>query len=131
MEKAGASSSSTSALDGAKKGGEMSEVKERSSRRTANAPDTNSSSRHMSPSSSSASLKKPLHSHLGLRPKASDSLHTRLRSSIPAPKHASMIEDITASGLTRPQRKKSRDDSFESRDSGHGISASNSCQWRS
>lgn len=40
--------------------------------------------------------RKATHTHLGLRPKKSDSLHTRLRTSNPAPKHVSKIVDVTS-----------------------------------
>ncbi|MCO5599915.1 hypothetical protein L7F22_054022 [Adiantum nelumboides] len=40
--------------------------------------------------------RKATHTHLGLRPKKSDSLHTRLRTINPAPKHISKIVDVTS-----------------------------------
>lgn len=110
--------SSASAVGGHSREG-TSELKDRSSRRE-------SSSRHLSPSSSTNSLKP--HSHLGLRPKASDSLHSRIRSSVPRPKHVSKIETINSTKTTGPQRTKSRDASYDSRnsDSVNGISGNNS-----
>lgn len=48
-------------------------------------------------SPTSPTIRKATHTHLGLRPKKSDSLHTRLRTSNPAPKHVSKIVDVTSS----------------------------------
>ena len=103
-------------------------------RRTVNRSDSSSPSNHLAPNhlaprrlspSSSASSLRPLHSHLGLRPKASDSLHTRIRTSNPPPKHVSMIEDITSPRTTRAPRTKSREASYDSRgyESSNGVSA--------
>jgi hypothetical protein len=46
-------------------------------------------------SSGASSSRKATHTHLGLRPKKKDSLHTRIRTTHPQPKHVSKIVDIT------------------------------------
>jgi hypothetical protein len=54
------------------------------------------------PNRSDSSSPRP-HNHLGLRPKAIDSLHTRLRTANPIPKHVSKIEDVTS--FNKPKRQ--------------------------
>lgn len=70
-----------------------------------------------SDSSSPSSLSNS-HRHLGLRPKAIDSLHTRLRTANPVPKHVSMIEDVTSSSRPKRQPTLSREASSDSRENG-------------
>lgn len=67
-----------------------------------------------SDSASPSSSSRLLHNHLGLRPKASDSLHTRLRNSNPTPKHISKIEDVTSYNKLRKKPTISRETSNES-----------------
>lgn len=52
--------------------------------------------------------RKATHTHLGLRPKKSDSLHTRLRTINPAPKHISKIVDVTSPTSLTPESSNSR-----------------------
>lgn len=86
------------------------------------------------PSHLSHTKRSASHTHLGLRPKASDSLHTKIRSSNPQPKHISQIENVVSSAVQavgggdvgdvarRKKRELKRGNSMHSNDTSHDTS---------
>lgn len=82
----------------------------------------NPESRPGSPSSSSTTARKGAHTHLGLRPKKSDSLHTRIRTSHPQPKHVSKIVDVTSPTLSDPRSRLGSRSSRNASENGFGHS---------
>lgn len=109
-------SASTSAI-GSKANGSIDEVTQRRSRRQLERNES---------TSSSTSARQASHHHLGLLPMSTDSLHTRIRSKNPTPKHVSKIEDVTASSpvVQSPSVDLKRESSTGSRSYREGISSS-------